>query len=252
MSVLTNNNINVRIYESRKEMGAAAAERFAKEVDHLLLNQEDINVIFAAAPSQNEFLHHLYDHNLKWNRINAFHMDEYIGLAEDAPQGFGNFLSARLFAKYNFKSVHYLNGNASNIDDECSRYADLLMQYPTDIVCMGIGENGHLAFNDPPVANFDDKQLVKVVTLDQACRNQQVNDGCFHHLDLVPLSALTLTIPTLMKAAFISCVVPGMAKANAVKNTFEKEISTEYPSTILRQHPNVDLFLDFDSSGALK
>lgn len=246
-----NNHIDVRIYESRNGMGAAAAERFAREVDRLLLFKEEINIVFAAAPSQNEFLHYLFEHNLKWDRVNAFHMDEYIGLPADAPQGFGNFLKERLFGKYRFKSVHYLNGNAADIQAECLRYTGLLESHPVDIVCMGIGENGHLAFNDPPVADFEDSAAVKMVFLDQACRFQQVNDGCFQHIDQVPVSALTLTIPALMKAHFISCVVPGATKARAVRNTFEQEVCTEYPSTILTRHDNVVLYLDFESSTSL-
>jgi len=252
MSTKKENNIEVKIYGSRKDMGWAAAERFAREIDRLLVEKQEINVVFAAAPSQSEFLEYLADQNLDWSRINAFHMDEYIGLPADAPQGFGNFLKDRLFSHFNFRSVHYLNGNAQNLEEECRRYADLISEYPTDIVCMGIGENGHLAFNDPPVANFEDPLVVKVVELDLACRKQQVNDGCFRHLDEVPISALTLTIPTLMRAGFISSVVPGNSKAQAVANTLEKEISTRYPSTILRSHAKVELFLDNASSQLLK
>jgi glucosamine-6-phosphate deaminase len=250
-SLSTESTIDVRVYESRKTMGAAAAERFAREVNRLMSSKEEINIVFAAAPSQNEFLHSLYDHNLNWSKINAFHMDEYIGLPSDAPQGFGNFLRDRLFGKYRFKSVNYLNGNASDPEAECLRYAQLLREHPIDIVCMGIGENGHLAFNDPPVADFNDLHAVKVVELDQDCRNQQVNDGCFEHIDLVPTKALTLTIPSLMKANFINCVVPGSAKAPAVKNTLKKEVDAKYPATILQRHPNVILFLDYDSSSLL-
>jgi len=251
MPLSTKNTIDVRVYESRKTMGAAAAERFAREVDRLLLLKKEINVVFAAAPSQNEFLHCLYDYNLNWSKINAFHMDEYIGLPSDAPQGFGNFLRERLFGKFKFKSVNYLDGNAQNLQAECMRYTGLLAQHRVDIVCMGIGENGHLAFNDPPVADFDDIHAVKVVELDQDCRTQQVNDGCFEHIDQVPTHALTLTIPSLMKADFINCVVPGSAKGPAVKNTLEKQVDTKYPATILQRHPNVVLFLDYESSSLL-
>ncbi|CAH0135395.1 MULTISPECIES: glucosamine-6-phosphate deaminase [unclassified Pedobacter] len=251
MSLSIENTIDVRVYESRKTMGAAAAERFAREVDHLLSSKKEINVVFAAAPSQNEFLNCLYDCNLNWSKINAFHMDEYIGLASDAPQGFGNFLRERLFGKFKFKSVNYLNGNAQSLQAECMRYTELLAQYPVDIVCMGIGENGHLAFNDPPVADFNDIHAVKVVELDQDCRTQQVNDGCFEHIGQVPTHALTLTIPSLMKADFINCVVPGSAKAMAVKNTLEEQVDTKYPATVMQRHPNVVLFLDYESSSLL-
>ncbi|RZK83715.1 MAG: glucosamine-6-phosphate deaminase [Pedobacter sp.] len=245
-------DLEVRIYEDRKSMGTAAAEKFAKEAAALLKMKEEINVVFAAAPSQNEFLAALHYENLDWSRINAFHMDEYIGLAADAPQGFGNFLKHRLFDKFNFKSVNYLNGNATNIADECERYTALLNQYPVDVVCMGIGENGHLAFNDPPVADFEDKHTVKVVELDEICRQQQVNDGCFAQINQVPTQALTLTIPALLSATYINCVVPGLTKANAVANTLNSEITTENPATILRKHPRAVLFLDQDSSKLIR
>jgi glucosamine-6-phosphate deaminase len=243
--------LDVRIYETRKSMGAAAAEKFAKEVNELLKTKDEINIIFAAAPSQNEFLESLDDENLDWSRINAFHMDEYIGLSASATQGFGNFLRHRLFDRFNFKSVHYLDGNAANIEEECKRYSHLLDRYAVDIVCMGIGENGHLAFNDPPVANFTDANAVKVVKLDEVCRKQQVNDGCFVTLNEVPKMALTLTIPALLRANYIGCVVPGPTKAQAVAHTLHHEISTAHPSTILRTHSNAVLFLDRDSSKLL-
>ncbi len=251
MTNIVETKLDVRIYEDRKSMGAAAAEKFAKEVTALLKIKEEINVVFAAAPSQNDFLQALDYENLDWSKINAFHMDEYIGLAGDAPQGFGNFLKHRLFDKFNFKSVNYLNGNADDIMGECNRYTSLLRQHPTDIVCMGIGENGHLAFNDPPVADFEDKHTVKVVQLDEVCRQQQVNDGCFAALVEVPKEALTLTIPALLSASYINCVVPGPTKAEAVNHTLNSEISTGNPATILRVHPNAVLFLDQDSSKLL-
>lgn len=251
MTNLVQTKLDVRIYGDRKSMGAAASEKFAKEVTALLKTKEQISVVFAAAPSQNEFLEALDYENLDWSRINAFHMDEYIGLAADAPQGFGNFLKHRLFDKFRFKSVNYLNGNASDIAAECERYTSLLNQNKVDIVCMGIGENGHLAFNDPPVADFEDKHTVKVVELDEICRQQQVNDGCFTTINEVPKEALTLTIPALLSAKYINCVVPGPTKAQAVENTLQAEISTENPATILRTHPNAVLFLDVESSNLL-
>jgi glucosamine-6-phosphate deaminase len=251
MTIITESKLDVRIYEDRKGMGTAASEKFAKEITALLKMKDEINVVFAAAPSQNEFLAALDYENLDWSRVNAFHMDEYIGLAADAPQGFGNFLKHRLFDKFNFKSVNYLNGNADDISAECERYTTLLTQNKVDMVCMGIGENGHLAFNDPPVADFEDKYIVKVVELDEVCRQQQVNDGCFATLDEVPKEALTLTIPALLNATYINCVVPGPTKAEAVNHTLNSEISTENPATILRTHTNAVLFLDKDSSKLL-
>lgn len=239
-------------FEDRPGMGKAAADAVKISIEKLLGQQAFVNIIFAAAPSQNEFLEALVQYEgIEWNRINAFHMDEYIGLPADAPQRFGQFLDDRLFTKVPFRSVNYLNGNAADIEEECKRYTALLKQYPTDIVCMGIGENCHIAFNDPHVANFDDPVWVKVVDLDLACRQQQVNDGCFMGLDLVPTHALTLTIPALTVSPAVFCMVPGPNKAKAVKHTLEEEISTLYPSTILRKHPNAILFIDKESASLL-
>jgi glucosamine-6-phosphate deaminase len=145
--------------------------------------------------------------------------------------------------------VHYLGGNAPDLAAECDRYAALLREYPTDIVFMGIGENTHIAFNDPHVADFNDPYLVKVVDLDQACRQQQVNDGCFAAIDQVPTHALTLTVPALMQAREVFCVVPGPNKAQAVYHTLRGPIVDTYPSTALRRHPRAILFLDSQSAG---
>ncbi|HTN19689.1 MAG TPA: glucosamine-6-phosphate deaminase [Pelobium sp.] len=246
------NNLDVKVYPTRAHMGIEAAELAAEKIKELLSEKDDLNIVFAAAPSQNEFLKALkLKANVDWNKINAFHMDEYIGLDKVAPQGFGNFLKARIFDELPFKSVHYLNGSTENADGECNRYAALLQQHPVDIVFMGIGENGHLAFNDPPVADFNDPKLVKIVELDEVCRQQQVNDGCFNSIEDVPLRALTLTLPCLISADYIFCMVPGPTKAQAVKNTVIQAIKEEYPSTILRTHPNAILFVDQDSGNLI-
>jgi glucosamine-6-phosphate deaminase len=184
--------LSIHIYESRDAMGEAAANAIAFEIGQLMEKKEEVNVIFASAPSQLEVLKNLRAKDLEWNRINAFHMDEYVELDDLAPQRFGNFLKAVLFDQVPLKSVHYINGNAVDVDAECSRYAALLEQYPADIVILGIGENGHIAFNDPPVADFHDPLSVKKVELDKTCRQQQVNDGCFTRLEDVPAYAIAL------------------------------------------------------------
>lgn len=241
--------LKVRIYESRTAMGAEMAKMVIEKIKFLLTRKEMVNIIFAAAPSQNEFLDSLVrEKGVDWGWVNAFHMDEYVGLTETAPQRFGNFLKEKLFDKIPFRSVHYLNGNAANLQLECQRYSDLLKKYPVDIVCMGIGENTHIAFNDPHVADFKDINKVKVVDLDEACRQQQVNDKCFANLNEVPKHALTLTVPSLLAADYIFCMVPGKNKSEAVAFTLKEEISEKYPSTILRRHKNSVLFLDKDSS----
>lgn len=240
------------IYADRQLMGASAAAKAAARIRTLLAEQELVNIIFAAAPSQNEFLAALVQQpDIDWKHVNAFHMDEYVGLNDAAPQRFGRFLEERIFKKLPFNVVNYLNGNATTPDEECERYAALLKENKVDVVCMGIGENSHIAFNDPHVADFSDPVLVKKVTLDEACRQQQVNDGCFAALKDVPVHALTLTVPALMQARYIFCVVPGPMKAQAVKHTLRSEISEKYPATILRTHENAVLFLDKDSASLL-
>jgi glucosamine-6-phosphate deaminase len=234
--------------DTREQMGTLAAAAVELKINELLQSKEFVNMIFAAAPSQNEFIAALIEKQIDWSRINAFHMDEYIGLSADAPQGFGNFLREKLFGKVPFNEVHYLNGNAADLAEECKRYEILLNNYPCDIVCLGIGENTHLAFNDPHVADFNDKAWVKVVTLDEQCRNQQVNDGCFKEVSEVPTHALTLTIPALFKSKYAYCMVPGEKKAQAVHYTINSDISEKYPSTILKRHPEATLYLDKNSS----
>lgn len=244
--------LRVRIYPDRKSMGEAAAADIAAAIRRVLAEKECCNMIFAAAPSQNEVLAALAaDKTVDFARINAFHMDEYCGLAPSAPQGFGNFLRAAIFEKAPFRSVHYLNGNAVDIPAECARYGALLEAFPTDIVCLGIGENGHIAFNDPPVANFRDPVLCKQVALDPVCREQQVHDGCFSALEQVPTHALTLTVPALCRGKEMFCVVPAATKANAVYATVRGSFGEHCPATVLREHPAAILYLDADSAAKL-
>ena len=178
-------------------------------------------------------------------------MDEYCGLEPAAPQAFGNFLDRALFAHVPLKAVYYLREAGSTPEEICENYTKQLEKYPVDIVCLGIGENGHIAFNDPPVADFKDKELVKVVALDQICRQQQVNDGCFSTLDQVPTHAVTLTVPALCKGKKMFCVVPGPLKADAVKNTCEGPVGEVCPATSLRNHEGAVLYLDSDSAAGL-
>lgn len=246
------NRLILHQFDNRNELGEQAALAVSDRMRDLLNHQESINLIFAAAPSQAEFLAALCAQpDLDWSRVNAFHMDEYVQLPDDAPQRFGNFLIRHLFDRLPFRAVYYLDGNAPDLADECARYRLLLTQFPVDIVCMGIGENCHIAFNDPHVADFDDPQLVKVVDLDIACRQQQVNDGCFAHFDAVPTHALTLTVPALMRAPHVFCMVPGMHKAQAVYHTLHSPVGEAYPSTILRWHDDAQLFIDRDSAAKL-
>ncbi|WP_338868913.1 glucosamine-6-phosphate deaminase [Spirosoma sp. SC4-14] len=241
-------HLMVNLYENRRALGGNAAIQAAEAIRTLLAKQPTVNIVFAAAPSQNEFLDALaLQPDIDWNRINAFHMDEYVGLSDDAPQRFGNYLNHQLFSKVPLRAIYYIDGN-NDPAAECARYDALLNEFPTDIVCMGIGENCHIAFNDPHVADFNDPVLIKKIDLDLTSRMQQVHDGCFATLDQVPEYALTLTIPALVKAPTVFCMVPAAHKAEAILHTLTDRVSEQYPSTILRQHANAQLFIDQDSA----
>jgi glucosamine-6-phosphate deaminase len=241
------NDLGVQDYANRQSLGAAAASHTAAAIKKLLEEQEDLVMVFAAAPSQNEFLKILVrEEGIEWQHITAFHMDEYIGLPLDAPESFSSFLTERLVSKVPFAAVHRID-SANDIEAECARYEALLQAKPVDIVCLGIGENGHIAFDDPPIADFNDKVLVKPVELDEACRRQQVNDGCFTELKNVPTQALTLTIPALTAGKHLFCMVPGPTKREAVRRTLNDPVSTACPATILLYHPSCTLYVDTDS-----
>ncbi|HEV2355147.1 MAG TPA: 6-phosphogluconolactonase [Puia sp.] len=253
MNRFKKDSLEVRVAESRAALGLAAAEAVCAGIASVLERKPVANVMFAAAPSQNEFLAALVTMPVDWSRVNGWHMDEYLGLDVNAPQRFGHFLRERLFGKVPFREVFYMSGAGGSAEGqegeaECRRYAALLRTHPTDIVVLGIGENTHLAFNDPHVARFDDPEMVKVVRLDEACRRQQVNDGCFTRLAEVPERAMTVTIPGLMRADRIYGVVPGPRKAGAVAITLSAEITEAHPATVLRRHPRAVLFLDPDSA----
>ncbi|MEZ5758695.1 MAG: glucosamine-6-phosphate deaminase [Emcibacteraceae bacterium] len=251
---ITKDKLKVKIYKTRNDMGADAAEEVSSCINSLLKNKDHINIVFAAAPSQNEFLASLRTKDVDWSRINAFHMDEYVGLDSDAPQLFGNYLKEMLFDHVNFREVYYMNGDKDKLDTECKRYADLMEKYPTDIVILGIGENTHLAFNDPHVAFFDDPEVVKIIDLDEKNRWQQVDPDdhiCFKTIEEVPTHAITLTIPALFKATYAFAVVPGNNKADAIYHTLKDDIQEKYPSTILRNHPKAVLYIDEASASKL-
>ena len=252
MKTFLKDKLTVEIFETRKQMGEKAANDIAKKFNELIDIKGEINVIWAAAPSQNDVLKALtLNKDIKWNKINAFHMDEYIGLSKDAPQGFGNFLKDHIFGLVPFKSVNYIDVSATDAEKEADRYAEVLSKQKIDVVVLGIGENGHIAFNDPPVADFNDKKAVKPVKLDEVCRQQQVNDGCFKSINDVPTHAITLTVPTLFNANYLFCIVPAPTKSNAVYETINGTIDEHCPATVLRLHDNAKLYLDNESSKLL-
>lgn len=252
MKEFVKDRLTVKVMPTRAEMGRVAAQDIHDRILALLAEKDEVNMIFAAAPSQNDVLGSLVGFDdIPWNRINAFHMDEYIGLDKSAPQGFGNFLKAHIFGLVPFRTVNLIDCSVADPDSEAERYAELLKRHPADIVVMGIGENGHIAFNDPHVADFDDPKWVKPVRLDDVCRRQQVHDGCFAAIGDVPECALTLTCPTLMRATWKFCIVPAATKAGAVKRTLEGEIGEECPATILRRSDNAVLYLEPASAAEL-
>jgi glucosamine-6-phosphate deaminase len=241
--------LRVHVAESRIALGRKAAEDIARELRERLRAQGRARMIFAAAPSQSEMLEALVqERDLDWSRVTAFHMDEYLDLPPDAPR-FSNWLKRNLFDRLPFAAVYLLEPE-DDPQRTASEYAKRLAEAPIDIVCLGIGTNGHLAFNDPP-ACFDDPEPVKVVVLDELCRQQQVADGCFVKLENVPERALTLTIPRLLSSGRLFCCVPGQQKREAVRRTLEDPIGPTCPATALRLHPECDLYLDRESAAGL-
>jgi glucosamine-6-phosphate deaminase len=242
--------LKVAVFPDRAAMGAAAAEMVADEMRRLLASQSGVRMSFAAAPSQNEFLAGLAAaEGIDWSRVTAFQLDEYVGLPDGHPARFGSFLYERIWDRVKPGMVHAIGATVTfeEAEAESRRYAELLAEAPVDIVCLGIGENGHLAFNDPPVADFNDPLVVKVVELDEPCRQQQVNDGCFPAFDDVPKHAITQTIPALLSGKKLVCVVPGPAKRSAVAQTLNGPIVTACPASILRTHADCTLYLDSGS-----
>lgn len=245
-------NLRVRVFETRAGMGACAGQEIAERLKSLLREKDEVNVMFAAAPSQNETLEALMAvPDIDWSRVNGFHMDEYVGLDEEHPAGFRSFLKKAVFGKKRFRSVNLINGNAEDAEEEAVRYSELLKNHPLDICILGVGENGHVAFNDPPVADFNDDKLVKVVELEQRCRLQQVHDGCFERLDQVPTHALTVTIPGLCAAEWMYCSVPAATKAEAIDRMIHGIISKDCPATVLRLQPHAFLYTDKEAGASL-
>lgn len=216
MSEIATHEPAVRRFPDRDALGRAAARDIATTLVRKLAAQPDVRVVFAAAPSQQETLDALAaEPGIDWQRVTAFHMDEYLGLAPEAPQRFGTWLRTALFDRLPFGTVHLIDPPDADDDEPAARverYDALLAAAPIDLVCLGIGVNGHLAFNDPP-ADLHDAARVRVVELDDVCRQQQVDDGCFDEFDDVPRQAITLTVPALLAADELFCMVPGNASA---------------------------------------
>ncbi len=240
----------VRIFPGKAEMASAAAEHASNSLRDLLQKQNIVRLLAATGASQIEFLDALTSQpQIEWTRVELFHLDEYVGIGADHPASFARYIKERIVNRTGIKRYHLLDGNG-NPQDIAAGMSHEISAAPIDLAFAGIGENGHLAFNDPP-ADFDTEAPYLVVDLDQACRQQQVGEGWFTSIDDVPKQAITISIPQLLKAKEILCVVPDGRKANAVKACLDGPISPQAPASVLRAHPNTTIFLDADSAALL-
>jgi len=243
--------LTVRVYATTEAMAEAAARSTAHAMRALAAEPGGVPMVFASAPSQTAFLRRLATLDaLPWARTTAFHLDEYVGLAQGDDASFARFLHDELFGRVPLAAAHLIDAAAPDVEAECRRYAALLAGHPLGIACIGIGENGHIAFNEPNDTDFDDPRAVRTVELDPVSRQQQVRDGCFATLDAVPTHAITLTVPAIMAARSIRCIVPGRHKAEAVLRTLRGPVEPACPASVLRTHADAELFLDA-GSGAL-
>jgi glucosamine-6-phosphate deaminase len=236
--------LKVEIFGAKEEMGREAALFVAERLNNAIRERGAASLILGTGASQYPLLDVLLKEKIDWSKIFLFHLDEYVGLSDQHLASFRKFLRERVAEKVNPGHVYYLNGDADDIQSEMARYGKLLKDHPVDVACIGIGENGHIAFNDPGVADFNDPEYLKVVEMDRACRMQQVGEGWFPTIDDVPATAVTLTITAIMDARALCCSVPDERKSTAVYNTLSGEISTACPASIMRNHEQATLFLD--------
>jgi len=241
--------LQIHIYADAQAVAAAAGAKAGAQVRQALDSQGEAAVILATGQSQLAFLEaFLTRPEVDWRRVTFFHMDEYLGLPATHPASFRHFLRARVEHRVKCRAFHYLEGDVAEPCSECDRYADLLQAQPIDLCMLGIGNNGHLAFNDPRVAHFDDGFPVKIVKLDEVCRQQQVDQGHFTSIDAMPAYALTLSIPTLCQARRLLCLAQGAHKAEIVRTTLQGPISTACPASILRRQSHAELLLDAEAA----
>ena len=244
--------MEVRVFKDAEELGNAAASAIRVDLLRLIEKKGEISVMFAAAPSQDTTLNALKEYkDIPWEKVNAFHMDEYVGISSEVPQSFRNYLTRNFFSSCNFKSLNLLDAGQKNYKKVAEEYSDTLKEHGIDLIVLGIGENGHIAFNDPPEARFNEERWTKIVKLSLASRNQQVHDGCFLKLTDVPEYAVTVTIPAFLAATKLHCVVPGVLKAEAVRRTLEEPISENCPASVLRTRGGVTLYIDSESASKI-
>lgn len=243
--------MDIEIFDSKLELGRAAARDATKIINQAINERGAAYVIAATGASQFEFLDALVQEQIDWTKVVFFHLDEYVGLPESHPASFRRYLKERLVSRVHPQAFHFLNGEAHDVYEECRRVGERIAQQTIDVAFVGIGENGHLAFNDPP-ANFDTEEPYLVVNLDEACRQQQIGEGWFKSIAEVPTQAISMSVNQILKCRNILCIVPDQRKAEAVRASVEFEISPTHPASILRQHEQVTLYLDRHSASLLK
>lgn len=247
----TVDELRVEAYASEQDMGAAAAREAGRVLREAVAARGSARVVIATGNSQFAFIEALRGEDVPWTSVTAFHMDEYVGIGADHPASFRLWIRQRVESALPGTTVHYIEGDAPDPQAECDRYEALLREAPLDLVCMGIGENGHLAFNEPNEADFDDPRWARIITLNPESRRQQVGEGHFPGIDAVPATAISMTIPALLSAGTVQVCAPEARKARAVAATLTDEVSTACPATRLRQTPQARLFLDDESIQAL-
>lgn len=245
-------SLPVEVYSTPADLAAAAARLVQAHLSAVLAKRGEAAAILATGNSQLQFLDELVRlGGVDWSKITLFHMDEYLGIDAGHKASFRRYMREKVESKLKPKVFHYLQGDAMEPIKECERYGGLLKAQPIDLCCLGIGDNGHLAFNDPPVADFGDPLAVKIIALDEVTLKQQVSQGHFANVDSMPRYALTLTIPALLSPEKLVCLCPGAHKAGIVKRTLQGEVSTECPATILRRQPHGTLLLDAAAAAQL-
>jgi len=244
--------MDVKIFDTKEELGVKSALEATKLIKKTIQDKGNANIILATGASQFEVLNNIVESSdIDWSKVVMFHLDEYVGISETHPASFRKYLKERFVEKVSdLKAVHFINGNSVDIYKECKRLNSIISEYQIDVALVGIGENGHLAFNDPP-ADFETNEPFIVVELDEDCRMQQMGEGWFDSIDEVPTHAISMSIKQIMKSESIICSVPDKRKAEAVKNCLEEKVSNLYPASILQKHKNCTIYLDAESASLL-
>jgi glucosamine-6-phosphate deaminase len=241
----------VFVFDTTKSLGEAVANEFERILISEIKDKGEVSVILATGNSQLSFMEALRTKlNIPWEKVYCFHMDEYLGMSEEHPASFQRYIKEKIVNRVQPKAFYGIKGNADNVEEELERYKNLLLTHKPSICVLGIGENGHLAFNDPP-ADFETKEIIHVVNLDHACRLQQVNEGHFPNFNAVPTQAITLTIPALLSTDTVFAVVPEVRKADAVASSLYGSVTSNCPASILRTKNNTKLYLDRDSASKI-